>query len=74
MADNEKLVAEVMAQLATVMDPELNRDLVSLGKIYHSFVHARFFHVKTEHERRCDCQTGTIQSAACFVNIDGDIL
>jgi ATP-binding protein involved in chromosome partitioning len=35
MADNEKLVAEVMAQLATVMDPELNRDLVSLGMIHN---------------------------------------
>jgi len=35
MADNEKLKAEIMAQLATVMDPELGRDLVSLGMIHN---------------------------------------
>ncbi len=34
MADNEKLKAEIMAQLATVMDPELEQDLVSLGMIH----------------------------------------
>jgi len=34
MAKNGKLEAEIMAQLATVMDPELGQDLVSLGMIH----------------------------------------